>query len=133
MCKVSTDIKFCSCATITIGEGKHYWVFYRCGGENVDIVLGEAMLPVGIDILTDYYNRELLRYRINEKKSFDKELPATKKDRLLIALYCPGASSPLFYGFEFDGREWQEKDFDPFEWRHHHQQIEKGKVENGVL
>ena len=74
MCEVSDKLQLCTCAKIDFDNAKHYWILHRFAkGQEVE-VMGEPVMPYGIDEETDLKNRALLKTLLNEKAVFDKPI-----------------------------------------------------------
>jgi len=135
MCKVSDQLKLCSCKTKNVEELKHYWVLKRHNGEQ-NCIVGEAILPANIGEDADKVNIITLRKMLNSGNCFDIELQHQENDILELhftfhadpekyfMLPCHG--NYLAYAFVFKNDKWRKTDFDPF--GENLDDIQKGKI-----
>jgi hypothetical protein len=130
MCKVSDNLKLCTC-TGTVASLKHYWIFHRFDKEKNVVVIGEPMLPAFISPEDDSFNREKLQLLLNEGNAFDTDIIAAEKDRLEIS-FCigPEMTDRISYGFEFRNGKWEPIEFDPLAWMGEYEEQEAGKIKN---
>jgi hypothetical protein len=135
MCKVSDQLKLCSCKTKNVEELKHYWVLKRHNGEQ-NCIVGEAILPVNIGEDADKVNIRTLRKMLNSGNCFDTEMLHQENDILELhftfhadpekyfMLPCHG--DYLAYAFVYKNDKWRKTDFDPF--GENLDDIQKGKI-----
>jgi hypothetical protein len=78
MCKISKDLKFCTCEEGSTSELPHFWKFYRLNKDKDLRIVGKIMEP------KDYLNpsfalyRNTIRKRLNNENAFDKDLGVHK-------------------------------------------------------
>lgn len=135
MCKISDQLKLCTCKTKDVEKLKHYWILKRPNGEN-NFIVGEAILPANIGEDADKVNNKELAKMLNSGKSFDTELHHQEKDILELhftfhadpekhfMLPCNG--NYLAYAFVFKNNKWKKTDFDPFGANLN--DVQKGKI-----
>ena len=106
MCKVSNQIKFCTCGPNTeIEELDNYWVFYRRNPDKNEMIIGDTLLPSELDPKDRVYNQKLLEKRINESDAFDVPLKPQSGDRLIIHLTTPMGDINSVDDYEFAYKE----------------------------
>lgn len=135
MCKISDQLKLCSCKTKNVEELKHYWILKRHNGEQNSIV-GEAILPANIGEDADKVNIKILGKLLNSGNCFDVELDHQENDILELHFtfhadpekyfMLPFNGNYLAYAFVFKNNKWRKNDFDPFGENLDH--IQKGKI-----
>lgn len=132
MCKVSQQLKLCTCRT-DIYELDHYWIFHRFIKGKKNIVIGQAMLPASIDPADDTFNQSLLLNLLNEGDIFDVEIKPSAKDRLEISLLIgPGKEDRITYGFECKQDKWVATEYDPLMWMWNHDEEKSGEIKNAL-
>ena len=90
MCRVSDQIKFCTCAIdINVEEMDNYWVLYRRDPNKNDMVMGCVNSLLGLDRKNFEVNYRILEKRINESYAFDIPLALKAGDTLHINLTTP--------------------------------------------
>jgi hypothetical protein len=139
MCKVSDQIKFCTCDIDNLEELTNYWIFYRYHRDKNEIIVGSYMFPVRWNPAIVEHNEATLLKRINESDAFDTDLRPKYKDRLEIVLHWKDANDtapedlfngPLHLGFEFKKGKWQPCTYDYFEWVKKHEEEVAGILED---
>lgn len=135
MCKVSDQLKLCSCKTKDVEKLKHYWILKRHNGEN-NCIVGEAILPANIGEDTDRLNIKTLGKMLNSGNCFDVNLQHQENDILELHftfhadpekyLMLPCHGNYLAYAFVFKNNKWKKTDFDPF--GENLEDIQKGKI-----
>ena len=107
MCKVSDQIKFCTCGPeMDIEELDNYWIFYEEIHPKSEMVIGDTLLPSELDPKDlDAYNQKALKTRINECDAFDIPLEPQSGDRLLIHLTTPMGDITSVDDYEFVYKE----------------------------
>lgn len=128
MCKISDNLKLCSCKPAERKHLKHYWVLSRPNLRGEEI-LGDIILPADIDLSTEFHNRETLSRLINTGECFDVEMNHRENDVLILHFSC--RDSYLAYSFVFSENEWKYKEYDPFE--NGLDRVKKGTVIGGLL
>ena len=135
MCRVSKKLKLCTCNT-ALSKLKHYWVLHRFSRVKDVAILGEAILPRSLSVEDEWFNRETLLRLLNEGNVFDVDLKPANKDRLLLTFSVAGdvfAGNPrINYGFVYNNGHWHPIEFDVFEWMHHHDEAEFGKIKDAL-
>ena len=123
MCKVSDQLKLCSCKTNNIEKLKHYWILKRHNGEN-NCMIGEAILPASIGKAADKINIKSLGIMLNSGNCFDIALQHQEND--ILELHFTVRRDPekdmillddgnyLAYAFIFKNNKWKKTVFDPF-------------------
>ena len=131
MCKVSCQLKFCTCSRNAINKNA-YWTLYRYHDDQAISVMGDLILPIPLDPGTDNFNREVLLSRVNEKEAWDFNLNPSPNDRLAVTINGQqgGNYGYVTYGFEYDAyqKKWLEREFEPFEWQSKHVVGESGQI-----
>lgn len=135
MCKVSDQLKLCSCKTKNVEDLKHYWVLKRHNGEH-NCIVGEAILPANIGEDVDKVNIRTLRKMLNSGNCFDAEMLHQENDilELHFTFYAdpekyfmlPCHGNYLAYAFVFKNDKWRKTDFNPF--GENLDDIQKGKI-----
>ncbi len=135
MCKVSDQLKLCSCKTKQVEDLKHYWILKRHNGEQ-NCIFGEAILPVNIGEAADKVNIKTLTKMLNNGNCFDIKLQHQEDDILELHftfnsdpekyVTSPSNSNYLAYAFVFKNNKWKKTDFDPF--GANLKDIQKGKI-----
>ena len=114
MCKVSDQIKFCSCASnIDIEEMDNYWVLHRRNPNKNDLVIGSVISLTGLDERNFKINHKILEKRINESDAFDIPLALQTGDTLHIHLTTPQTDITLEddYAFLYK-KKWRRCNYD---------------------
>ena len=135
MCKVSDQLKLCSCKTNNVEKLKHYWILKRHNGEN-NCMIGEAILPANIGKVAHNFNISSLGKMLNSGNCFDIALQHQENDILELhftvggehekAMILYDISNFLAYAFIFKNNKWKKTDFDPF--GENLRDIQKGKI-----
>ena len=81
MCKVSDQLKLCSCKTDVVEKLKHYWILKRHNGGNTNVI-GEAILPQNSFETADKINFTTIAKMLNSGNCFEIELQHQKNDIL---------------------------------------------------
>ena len=135
MCKVSNQLKLCSCNTKNVEKLNHYWILKRHNGEN-NCMIGEAILPANIGKAADNINIKSLEIMLNSGNCFDIALQHLENDILelhftvhpdhekYLISRCDG--NYLAYAFIFKNNKWKKTVFDPF--GENLEDIQKGKI-----
>ena len=106
MCKISDQIKFCTCGPdIDIEDLENYWIFYRRNPDKNEMIIGDTLLPSELDPKDLAYNHQTLKKRINESDAFDLPLESQSGDRLLIHLTTPMTNITSVDEYEFVFKE----------------------------
>lgn len=127
MCKISDEIKFCTCAEVEHPDGlDNYWVFHRFDKNKDELVVGMILRPMDIDPVLYETNQTLLTERLNQPDAFDTDMKPRAKDRLLLCFKQGNAS--MEYGFEYRARSWKPISYHPLEWEWHHNAIKTGCI-----
>lgn len=135
MCKESNKLRLCTCKLDT-NKLKNYWVFYRFAKDKDNMVIGETMMPVAINIEDELHNRELLPKLLNEGNVFDVELHPKNKDRLQLSFFVTRNNEgrdTIDYGFEYKKGKWVQKEFDWLMWAGNHDEEQNGKITNALM
>ena len=133
MCKVSDQLKLCSCKTRNIERLKHYWILKRPNGGN-ESIMGDAILPANIGEDADKINIEALAKMLNSGNCFDTELHHQEEDILILHFTFNADSydgNYFAYAFVFKNNKWEETDYDPF--GANLDDVQKGRVINPFL
>ena len=131
MCKISGEIKFCSCHGQSIQELDNYWVFYRYLETKYEFVFGQSLLPNPFIDKIEFENKPFLLQRINEPDAFDVPLLPHEKDRLKL-VFSKGRDRllQLTCTFEFTNGSWTEIAYDEMNWKAQHDEIDLGKIQS---
>ncbi len=88
MCKLTNNIKFCTCIddNIAIEELNHYWVLNRYNKYKNFDAIGEVRLPFDKAESNYIENGIKILNALSIKESFDKQISFKEKDRLQIVL-----------------------------------------------
>jgi len=137
MCKVSDQLKLCTCHGVGEEPKTHYWVLYQKGGGGEAV--GEVMFPPQFLPEIQEHNLALLERLLNQGNCFDFDIKLEENDRLELHLHVDpeqekklifmGTSTiPEFVDYKFRYRqgEWVDAEWNPF----HNDLIEKmqGKI-----
>ena len=130
MCKVSDQIKFCTCGPDTdIEELDNYWIFYRRNPHKNEMVIGDTLLPSELDPNDLAYNQKVLETRINESDAFDIPFEPQSGDRLLIRLTTPMGDITSVDDYEFVYKEiWVKCESNTWELMGMFDELKKGKI-----
>lgn len=132
MCEVSGQLQLCTCAKVELDNAKHYWVYHRfVKGQELNIV-GEPVLPYGIDEMVDLRNRKLLGTILNEKMVFDIPFHPKNGDLLELSFQIGNNFHRITYGFKYMEGKWVEETYDVFAWKTYHKEIKQGKIINAI-
>ena len=88
MCKISTQLKLCTCKTKQAETLKHYWILYRPHFSGMEI-LGSINAPADIIMETNLYNEETFNTLLNAGNCFDVDMKVGEKDVLQLYFSCP--------------------------------------------
>ena len=118
MCKVSDKIKFCTCVddSIEIEELNNYWVLHRYNKDKDMSVMGEPILPNGLQSMFEI-NKKILVDTLNSPEAFDKKIEIKEGDKLEVVL-CNNSSDDtgsLYYNFSYSGKIWKSIESDSFD------------------
>ncbi|QDO95275.1 hypothetical protein FNB79_15280 [Formosa sediminum] len=132
MCKVSKNLKLCTCDT-DIEHLQHYWVVHRLKeiGEEEEVVIGITVMPVELDSEITIRNEALLLNLLNETEVFDTPIQFNENDRLQLS-FLLDSGDYLDYGFEFFNNHWDIIEYDSLLWVWRHKEKESGKIENAL-
>ena len=130
MCKVSYQIKFCTCGSDTdIEELDNYWIFYRRNPHKNEMVIGVTLPASELDPKDSTYNQKALEKRINECDAFDIPLEPQSGDRLLIHLATPMGDITSVDDYEFVYKEvWGKCESNTWELIGMFDELKKGKI-----
>lgn len=132
MCDVSDKLQLCTCAKIDFDNAKHYWIYHRfVKGQEIE-VMGEPIMPYGIDEKTDLENRALLKTLLNERAVFDKPIHPQEGDLLELSFQMNNEFQRITYGFKHKDGQWEEEEYDVFGWMAHHKEARHGKIKNAI-
>ena len=135
MCKVSNQLKLCSCKTNNVEKLKHYWILKRHNGED-NSIMGITFLPANIGKAADKINIKSLGTMLNSGNCFDIALQHLEND--ILELHFTVRRDPekdmillddgnyLAYAFIFKNNKWKKTVFDPF--GANLEDIQKGKI-----
>ena len=122
MCKISDQLKLCTCETNDVEQLKHYWVLSR-PGRQFDLI-GETFPPTYIGEKLDRINENTILKLLNEGNCFDTEIMHQENDVLELHfdlnlvrqknLASSYNSNYLIYTFKFQRGIWELNSFDPF-------------------
>ncbi len=135
MCKVSDQLRLCSCKATNVEKLKHYWILKRHdGGSN--FILGEAILPADIGEDANKINVSTLAKMLNNGNCFDIEMQHQENDIMELHFtfhadpekydMLPCGRNYLAYAFVFKNNKWRKTVYDPF--GANLQEIQKGKI-----
>ena len=123
MCKISHQLKLCTCKAKNVEDLHHYWVLKRPNGEQ-NYLMGEAIMPVNIGEAAEKFNITTLAKMLNSGNCFDIELQHQANDILELHLTLNADNknnaaysyhiNTLVYAFLFKRGKWVKTDFDPF-------------------
>ncbi|MEJ7694025.1 hypothetical protein [Daejeonella sp.] len=122
MCKISSTLKLCTCATKDPYSLKNYWILQRPHSRD-EMILGETVLPHFLADGVDQFNQDTLLILLNEGNCFDVILDHREKDTLELHLSCKEKN--LVYAFDFKNGKWKLSEYDPFA---NHDEVKHGKV-----
>ena len=135
MCKVSNNLKLCSCKTPNVETLKHYWILHRPTEKN-EFMIGEAIMPIYIEESIQRYNVTVLRKLLNEGECFDVDIKHQENDVLEFNFSFkpnPDKQFPIYiqgnylaYAFVFKSGRWKKITYDPFE--NNLTRIRQGKI-----
>ena len=130
MCKVSDEIKFCSCAELKHTDGlDNYWVLYRPSGkEDEDLLIGICPPPTSFRDRHFKLNECTILDRLNSGEAFDRPMELQKNDRLEVVLQLDSTQEAFSYYFKFCGRKWIAIKDDYFGLATRYLQAKKGTV-----
>ena len=130
MCKVSDQIKFCTCGPeMDIEELDNYWIFYRRNPYKNEMVIGKTLLPSELDPNDLAYNQKVLETRINECNAFDIPLEPQSGDRLLIHLTTPMGDITSVDDYDFVFKvAWESCESNPWELIGMYDELKKGNI-----
>lgn len=109
MCKVSKDLKLCSCvgeiSESDIGKLEHYWIYERLtNGEQSRFRIGETVYTVDrIQAL----NVQGLTETLNSRNCFDFELTPEQDDKLELYFTCKESSLRTNFEFRYKNGAWK--------------------------
>jgi len=125
MCKISDQLKLCTCHAVEEEPETHYWVLYRYRESNM-LTVGEVMLPPQFYPEIEQYNHDALARLLNQENCFDFEVRLEENDRLELNLRVkPGQEEhlikgetcgPKFVSYEFGYKngKWIDAEWNPF-------------------
>ncbi len=93
MCKLSNQLKLCTCDVGSVDRLEHYWVLHRFDPRKDDSVIGRLFMPHTLDGRVEAYNRSLLLQRLQEGDAFDVDLKPREGDRLQLTFRCSEADA----------------------------------------
>ncbi|WP_036678794.1 hypothetical protein [Daejeonella oryzae] len=111
MCKISTQLKLCTCKTREVETLKHYWILYRPDFSGMEI-LGSIIDPADITQEIALYNEGTLNILLNAGNCFDVDINVKEKD--VLQLYFSCRNSYLTYAFTFKKNKWISTAYDLF-------------------
>ena len=111
MCKISPNLKLCTCAVEDASSLKDYWVLQRPYERDFHI-LGTTVMPFTLDFEDEKHNLEILLKSLNSGDCFDVVLDVRDKDILDIHFDCQG--NEIVYAFVFEKGKWEVGEYDPF-------------------
>ncbi|SDL78971.1 hypothetical protein [Chryseobacterium taihuense] len=119
MCKVSNEIKFCTCNKSKLIDSVNYWIIYRRkkGWKIGETVFNENFLSLAETEL------EKIESNLNSTNMFDFDYIPLDDDKLLINLYYNGKNCE--YTFKYTKNKWEIYN-DALEWL---EDIENGKFQ----
>ena len=134
MCKISDQLKLCTCETNDVEQLKHYWVLSR-PGRQFDLI-GETFPSAYIGEKLDRMNENTILEMLNRSNCFDTEIMHQENDVLELHFDLdpdrkknPASSynsNYLVYTFKFERGIWVLNIFDPF--GQNTEEIQKGKI-----
>ena len=129
MCKVSNNIKFCTCTDAAdIKSLKNYWVLLR-KSPSKNQVLGECIIPTIYRDKNYRENSAAIEQAINSGDAFDKPLNFLREDRIELVLSVNNIQEEAFiYVFEFDGIRWFQIEEETFELINKYKEENAGEV-----
>jgi hypothetical protein len=140
MCKVSDQLKLCTCNAVGEEPSTHYWILYKYRVSNAQLI-GLLMLPITFNPDIEQYNRNTLKHLLNEKNCFDFDVQLEENDCLELNFRVEPEQEkhlrskgevlgPKFvtYEFEYKNGRWVDAEWNPF----HNDLTEKmrGKITN---
>ncbi len=135
MCKVSINLKLCSCKIKGVKKPKHYWILKRPNGKE-NWILGQAMLPADIGEDATKFNISTIKKMLNEGNCFDVALQHQEKDILELHFTVdasvkkdtamPHEGNYLAYAFVYRKNKWRKAEYDPFS--ENLDDVQKGKI-----
>ncbi|MCW3162175.1 hypothetical protein [Chryseobacterium oryctis] len=109
MCKVSNEIKFCSCNISKLIDSVNYWIIYR---RKKGWRIGETVFnqkPLNIEDI----ELEKIEIKLNSTNMFDFDYIPLNDDKLLINLSYNGKNNE--YTFKYFENNWKRYN-DALEW-----------------
>jgi hypothetical protein len=130
MCKVSDEIKLCTCADVELPDGlDNYWVLYRPTGKEVEnILIGICAPPTSFRDRNFKLNERTILDRLNSGEAFDRPMEFRKNDKLEVVLKLGDLQEAFSYYFKFCGRKWMATKEDYFELATKFKEVKQGAV-----
>lgn len=109
MCKVSKELKLCSCggevSEADLARLDNHWMYERLGtGEQTLLKLGEAVIHIDE---VERLNLARLREILNERNCFDFELVPKENDRLHLWFTFKESPNKKHFEFKYEEGAWQ--------------------------
>jgi len=126
MCKVSDQLKLCTCHAVEEEPETHYWILYKYRESNAQMI-GLVMFPIKFSLDVESYNRKTLEHLLNVKNCFDFNVKLDENDRLELNLYVDIEQEKhlrskakiletkfVRYEFEYKNGKWVDAEWNPF-------------------
>lgn len=126
MCKVSDQLKLCTCHAMEKKPKTHYWVLYGHHEEET-LTVGEVMLPPMFTPQIHEHNHDILMRLLNQGDCFDFDAHLKEGDHLEIHLHvepkqqkyflstCKSAGTQFVsYEFDYKNGKWVNANYNPF-------------------
>jgi hypothetical protein len=134
MCKLSSQLKLCSCEASDVSKLESFWVLHRFDPRKNDMVIRRVMRADTLDPQLDTYNRSLLLQRLHEDDAFDVDLKLQSGDRLQLTFQCSESDEAgqsvlkrITYGYTWTAGRWSEEPYSSLEWQWHHDRAMLGE------
>ncbi len=133
MCKISKEIKFCTCnsGAINLENLENYWILKR----NNKLVLENDTIIGSFETMileNDEKNKIIILNRLQDPDAFDIPIQFNEGDCFEIHLKNNFFSNALVYSFEFENGKWKSNDYDPFKIDKPTEIYKLGKIEDAI-
>lgn len=130
MCKITSQVKFCTCKATSTEKLHNYWALYRRNKDKNIMIIGEVMLTY--KLLNSNYELDyaLLETRLNEADAFDVPLQSKAHDVLKIVLKNNEYYKRQEFTFTYYKSKWIRKEADDFYLMGHYDEVQFGKLRN---
>lgn len=129
MCKVTDQLKFCTCTKGAYENLPQYWLLYRFNQKKELFCMGEPVMRWNELNPHHHLNEEKILTRINDVDAFDKKIAFKEKDQLEVVLNNLSKDQMVFC-FEYQQGKWIKADHDMFELMNHYDEWTHGGFES---